>query len=85
MIVLIISVLLIVSCQQTPTTKNSQPVLSEESLCVKGGGVWTMFRNTCVDNCKVVRTKGIICGQALTEGCDCGPAKCWNGNSCENN
>lgn len=54
--------------------------------CFMGGGALRLFSNTCVDSCDLVRSEEPpLCGQAFTEGCDCGPARCWNGNSCELN
>jgi hypothetical protein len=53
--------------------------------CARVGGTWRIFNNGCVDSCFLVRDKGTVCTQALTEGCDCGPYKCWNGKTCESN
>jgi len=50
------------------------------------GGEWKEFSNGCVDSCDLARNPEIIsCTQALTNGCDCGPDRCWNGESCEDN
>ncbi len=52
--------------------------------CADAGGEWTQFPNTCVDLCEYERNPGeIICGQALTMGCECGADSCWNGITCE--
>ena len=59
---------------------------SKEKLnCTNSGGKWTGFSNSCVDSCDYVRGYVQVCGQILTQGCDCGPDMCWNGNSCEKN
>ena len=59
---------------------------SKEKLnCTNSGGKWTGFSNSCVDSCDYVRGYVQICGQILTQGCDCGSDMCWNGNSCEKN
>jgi hypothetical protein len=61
-----------------------QPV--EKDYCENSGGTWTTFNNGCADTCEYVRSpETISCIQALTESCDCGPDKCWNGESCEDN
>ena len=59
---------------------------SKEKLnCTNSGGKWTGFSNNCVDSCDYVRGYVQVCGQILTQGCDCGSDMCWNGNSCEKN
>ena len=64
---------------------NSKPQeLSDEQICIGMGGSWFYFSNTCVDSCTKARSKEpVLCGQAFTWGCKCGPDKCWNGGSCE--
>lgn len=58
--------------------------LSDEEICIGVGGSWSYFPNTCVDSCDKARSKEpVLCGQAFTWGCDCGPDKCWNGETCE--
>lgn len=53
--------------------------LSKQEKCENAGGTWKQFSNTCVDLCSYIRsTEPVICGQAFTDGCDCGPDKCWN-------
>ncbi|GEM_PF-1474340 len=62
------------------------PQFDPKLLCEKASGVWKSFPNTCVDSCEKARAKErVFCGQAFTDGCDCGPDKCWNGKSCEDN
>jgi len=61
---------------------------SGQKICENAGGEWKLFNNGCVDSCELARqdpNDPIICTQAQTYGCDCGPDKCWNGASCENN
>jgi hypothetical protein len=58
--------------------------LSNEEVCISVGRSWHYFPNTCVDSCTKARSKEpVVCGQAFTWGCDCGPNKCWNGKTCE--
>lgn len=56
-------------CQET------NPALVE---CYNSGGTWASFSNGCVDSCEKARNPSILCTQAFTDGCDCGPDKCWN-------
>lgn len=58
--------------------------LSDDEICIEEGGTWTYFGDTCGDSCTRARaTEPVICGQAFTWGCNCGPEMCWNGESCE--
>lgn len=56
-----------------------------EERCVQSGGEWREFGNACADTCEYVRGKVDVCAQVITESCDCGPNKCWNGMTCELN
>ncbi len=61
---------------------------SIEDICVKKGGTWTTFNNGCADSCAYERQDPedpLMCTQAITDSCDCGQDKCWNGKFCENN
>ena len=64
-----------------PTDKES----SEETLCREQGGNWKKFPNSCVDSCQSVRNPDLQCLQVISEGCECGPDKCWTGSICEEN
>ena len=55
----------------------------EKQDCMDAGGEWKTFPNTCVDSCEYRRNEDLMCGMALTDGCDCGEGMCWNGESCE--
>ncbi len=71
-----------INTQKFSQTYNSNDVeLSEEKLCQQAGGEWKTFNNGCVDSCRRYE----MCTQALTDGCDCGPDKCWGGERCLNN
>ena len=64
----------------------SQEVLEDPAEeCVRLGLEWRVFNNGCVDSCFAERTPSVSCTLALEYGCDCGPDKCWNGVTCENN
>lgn len=71
----------------TPVVNN--PVLggSNENgdACTTSGGTWRMFPNSCVDSCELAQNPALMCLQVLTEGCDCGANKCWNGSLCIDN
>jgi len=52
--------------------------------CKLEGGEIKRFGNTCVDSCSSQESENVIvCGDAITWGCDCGEDKCWNGETCE--
>ncbi len=81
LIIFLAVIVLVNSCSKEINTN-----LDSKSACGKSGGLWKFFPNTCVDSCSYARSKErIMCGQAFTDGCDCGPNKCWNGKSCEIN
>ncbi|MGI5828334.1 MAG: hypothetical protein ACOX6V_04930 [Patescibacteria group bacterium] len=54
-------------------------VADDAALCESGGGVWSTMVNSCADLCG---REGMACLQVITEGCDCGDGKCWNGSKC---
>jgi len=71
----------------TPEKKEAsapEPVPKTASAaCQQAGGKWRSFGNSCVDSCSYARAKGtMMCAQALTDGCDCGSSKCWDGKNC---
>ncbi|MBK8251770.1 MAG: hypothetical protein IPK82_03775 [Polyangiaceae bacterium] len=52
-----------------------------EQSCIAGGGTIGRFPNDgqgCHDEC--VRSR--ICLKAPSSHCECGPARCWNGDTC---
>lgn len=69
----------------TPTPVSvSQQQRNQQQLCQEAGGTWREFPNACVDSCGSARnSEAIACAQVLTDGCDCGEDKCWNGRGCE--
>lgn len=76
MILLLVGILLVSGCTE---------IQKDRLNCIKSGGKWKGFSNTCVDSCKYIRKEIQVCGQRGTLGCDCGPEMCWNGTSCESN
>ena len=63
------------------TSPNMNPVEDEAKqrrVCTAGGGSWIEVANGCVDRCG----NSDFCTQALTNGCDCGNAMCWDGYKC---
>ena len=59
-----------------------------QELCEAGGAEWIDFPTGCHDECVYERWSAkdhYACTEAFSKGCDCGPDKCWNGNSCEPN
>lgn len=67
---------------------SEEKITPEEKKCLDAGGQWrggpeNQFPNTCADICYPPLASGEqrVCGQALTDACDCGPDKCWNKTS----
>jgi len=54
----------------------AEELTPEQKACAEGGGQWKAFPNTCVDDCGYAHVD--VCGDAVTEGCDCGFFMCWN-------
>ncbi len=50
--------------------------------CEKSRGVWREFGNACVDECRHKLDKFSVCATSVTQGCDCGQGRCWNGETC---
>ncbi|MGY4884354.1 MAG: hypothetical protein ACP5NZ_02120 [Nanobdellota archaeon] len=74
--------------QQTNSTNNTNPPIppTKREICINAGGIWKVFSNGCADSCELVRNmRNVACTQVITEGCECGPDKCWTGTRCELN
>lgn len=56
---------------------------TESSNCIKSGGQWKGFSDSCADTCEFVRGVNVGCKEVITQSCDCGPDKCWNGEECK--
>ena len=74
-------------CQFNECPDISMTELKIISDCEYYEGLWTEFGNSCVDSCELARDPSLSCAQMITEGCDCGPNKCWDAetNSCVTN
>lgn len=44
--------------------------------CAKAGAVVHTFPNTCVGKCRAMENQGMMCGQAMTQGCRCPEGQC---------
>ena len=54
--------------------------------CSRAGGKWKRFSSGCADSCFLARaTSNPLCTMVLTDSCDCGPDKCWDGQTCVDN
>jgi len=52
-------------------------------LCVKAGGTWETFPDSCADGCYSGKFYPLrACLDVLTDSCDCEPGKCWTGKEC---
>lgn len=66
-----------------PDTLKYLVTSSLPQTCSDSGGTWKDFPNSCVDSCALAANPGgIACLDVITQGCDCGPAKCWDGKGC---
>ena len=54
---------------------------TQKSSCSNSGGTWKEFPNGCADSCYGTSTPA-VCTSVITESCDCGQDKCWNGSQC---
>lgn len=68
--------------QAIPVTDPNPP---GQSACSASGGTWETFPNSCVDSCEKAADPGLMCLTVLTDGCNCGPDRCWDGDTCVNN
>ena len=89
--ILLILVLLLAGCSESiDPYKGPTPVdltlNVPDPACDMAGGRWTLFGTLCRDTCESERGGRLEgCSDAEAYGCDCGPDRCWNGNSCEPN
>lgn len=49
--------------------------------CASGNGIWKKFPNGCADSC-ISKMGPAVCTSVITESCDCGENRCWNGSAC---
>lgn len=52
----------------------------KKEKCQNAGGKLAEFRNSCADKCGTDAES--FCAQIITESCDCGPIRCWDGKKC---
>ena len=73
--------------EEAPPIEGGAPGAADPQaqVCQAAGAAYEEFPNGCRDTCEYARNPGLMCTQALTSGCDCGPDQCWNGTSCEPN
>lgn len=74
------------NCEQILPPGPLDELTAEMNCEANLGGEWREFSNGCVDSCDYQRNPGdILCTQAFTFGCDCGPGNCLdlNTGSCE--
>ena len=66
----------------TPTKPLPSKDEGQGDSCSASGGTWRTFGSSCVDSCLLVSNPMLMCLQVISEGCDCGTNKCWDGASC---
>lgn len=54
----------------------------DRAACESSKGVWRQFGNGCVDECRPKLDQFYICTGAITNGCECGKGRCWDGETC---
>jgi hypothetical protein len=87
-LVLLVGALLVAGCtnEKIPIIKDPNILDDPELECGRISGLWKEFGNGCVDSCFKERSTGLVeCTDAMIMGCDCGPDRCWNGETCELN
>ena len=87
LIIAVILAVVIAGCSKDKSPYDNSKILSDPlKECARVNGTWMMFSNGCVDSCYSARSaRPVMCTQALTESCECGPDRCWNGSTCEPN
>lgn len=60
----------------------TSPLPQDQTLCQQSGGTWQGFPNSCADSCDIVNVPNPVCLQVITASCECGEARCWNGEIC---
>ncbi len=61
--------------------KGGNSIEDKIASCASVNGVWKKFPNGCVDSCSS-KSGPAICASVITESCDCGQGKCWDGTTC---
>jgi hypothetical protein len=71
------------SCSKQPMVVDDLILDNPQDECQRVDGEWTTFSNGCVDSCEIAKDKNnTACTMALTDGCECGTSKCWDGKTC---
>ena len=75
-----ILLLILLGCAQPDGQDN---VLDDpQQECERVGGEWRTFSDACADTCSHATGQTQVCAQVLTDSCDCGEGRCWNGRTC---
>jgi hypothetical protein len=69
------------SPEPTPIIKPSP----HPDACINSGGNWRIYTDSCADNCYLLNNPNQNCLIVMTNACDCGLDKCWNGEKCAKN
>jgi hypothetical protein len=72
-------------CEPYIETQSCSVEVSPTEECERVDGIWKDFPNGCVDFCSYARNESLECAEVVTDSCDCGPDRCWNGSTCEPN
>lgn len=73
-------------CFWTDDKVDFTKVLADKKAeCSRVKGEYKEFGGTCVDSCESASNLEVLCGAAMTMGCDCGPDRCWHRGTCIQN
>jgi len=61
--------------------RNEDELKDERNYCISSRGIWKKFPDACSDRCEA-KSGPTVCASVITDSCDCGNNRCWNGESC---
>jgi len=59
-----------------------ETTFDQRPACEEVSGVWREFGNSCANKCMSKLDRFSICSQVITNACDCGKGRCWDGETC---
>lgn len=73
-------------CTWSDPSVDFKKVLSDPvKECARVGAKYIQFPTTCQDDCEIDPSINRLCGDMITQGCDCGPNRCWHRGTCMQN
>ncbi|MCE2687778.1 MAG: hypothetical protein LW595_04450 [Rickettsiales bacterium] len=74
---------IVISFSHKTIASNKNEAYEIRNYCLKAGGSWRQFNNSCANNCS--ENKFNVCSQILIFACDCGINSCWHQSKCIKN